>query len=285
MEEVLTTGRGTWLAEMQDAKQTNPILFADCLRDVLKRRRVMTTVPSSANTKYMGLKDPVLERAMVYAIREEPGLSALASALGNILSLEAEGKTAETGQGERIAKEILATNNFSPRGTLARVLRYFDSGLRLRIYHDLLKRWEKGEMPADTAVGFLGPAYVTEKDPALKTQLADFLRKMGSTLEAQIALAEEAEKARQKRLRELRKDTLENPGEPNEVDTNTTRKTSSMPKVQTKPPSRQEALSDPDDGRSTRWMQTSLIMAGCLAFVSAIYIARRDVKNPMSPHH
>lgn len=283
MEEVLTAGRGTWLSEMQAAKQTNPMLFADCLRNVLKNRRVKTAVPSSEKTKYMGLKDPVLERAMVYAIREEPGLPALANALGNILSLEAEGKTAETGQGERIAKEILATDNFAPRGTLARVLRHFDSGLRLRIYHDLLMRWEKGELPADTAVGFLGPAYVAEKEPALKKQLDDFLRKMGSTPEAQITLAEEAAKARQKQLRHLRQETSENHGESNAADGNAAKKTPSLPWTQTKPPSRQKALSDSGDGRSTRWIQAALIVAGCLAFLSAIYIARRSAQNPLTP--
>jgi len=275
MEEVLTAGREAWLAEMQAAKQTNPIVFADCLRDVLKSRRVNPAVPSSEKPKYMGLKDPVLERAMVYAIREESGLPALASALGNILSLEAEGKTVEPGQGERIAEEILATDNFAPQGTLMRVLRYFNSGVRLKIYQNLLMRWEKGELVVDTAVGFLGPAYVAEKEPALKKQLADFLRKMGSTPEAHIALAEEAAKARQKLLSDLQQAKLGNHGESHASDGKTAGKTLSQSRSQTKPPLQQEALSEPIDGRSTRWIQAALTVAGCLAFLSAIYVTQR----------
>ncbi|MCP5532888.1 MAG: hypothetical protein H7A48_06930 [Akkermansiaceae bacterium] len=200
LEEILGAGRETWMDELRAEKWANPVIFGDCLRGILKGRRLKEKVSFAVKSKYVGLKDPVLNRAIIYAIREDPGLPTLASSLVNILSLEAEGKVVESGHGKRIAKEILEVNSVESRRTLRRVLRHFGSEIRREIYNGIISRWEHGEISSSDVINVLGPSYDVEKDVQNRSLLTNLFRNIEFDFETQVAPAEQSEAASNKEV-------------------------------------------------------------------------------------
>lgn len=255
----------SWISGMQSLKNSKPIIFGDCLKRILKHRRVMALTSTSDKPQYLGFQDIILRHAVIYAIRYESGLPSLNSALKDMLTLEAEGKTTARNQAKDLAEELVKNCDFSREGTLQRVLWYFDSDLRMMIYQSAMSSWENEEIPSDVGEGFLRFACDTEKNHALKKKLVEFLLKMGSSPGPHPAWNKQ--EAGDEIISELKRNSEENPNQLSMVKGNGDRGRADLA-------SRSAPIFR--DGRKVIWLQLTMILIGCAGFLGATLIWARN---------
>jgi hypothetical protein len=178
--EVLKMSEGDWFKATSALENENPGSFERILSDILQNHLRFTTKSEDGVSRYSGISELSIKRAIVFCLRANSSTDAAANAIANIMSLEAEGKIA-TGQSKLLLELLFKYDGFAATGAMATVAEKYDAGTRSQILGEVARRHGANLLSKNSSLEFLKRAFAKEKDPKVLDQLNQLYLGLGAS--------------------------------------------------------------------------------------------------------
>jgi hypothetical protein len=177
--EALKMAEDDWFKVTSALKDENLNAFDRALSSILRDHLKFTTQSDDGMSRYSGIRELSIKRAIVFCLRDNFSTDSAASTIENILSLAAEGKIATLDQSKLLLDLLFKYDGFSATGALASVTEKYDASARSQILSEVARRNEENLLSKESSILFLKKAFSKEKDLVILNQLNQLNFKMG----------------------------------------------------------------------------------------------------------